>query len=186
MLCSLSFPARGTVWRILYLREVECCTGGRESLEQALSPYNPAHWLLSASWEHPPATMTPCHEGCYPSFSCEPKWSLPHIAFVRDVVEAATEKVIPGGRGQGEGWGRRQGEERELGGGEAARGVFFYTVRAPTHLLVPSSLPYKFSLPGETAEWNGSGVCHEAWWPSSIPKSYTVKGEWLQTSMLPH
>lgn len=124
--------------------------------------------------------MLPCHEVGYPSFSCESK---PSLYSVRDVVEAATGKVILGGRGGRErGTGSKAGRG-EKGGGEAARSLFFYTVRASvSSLSMPSYVAYKSSLPGETAEWDGSGVYHEAWWPSSIPKSSTVKGrEWLQT-----
>lgn len=95
--------------------------------------------------------MPLCHEGGYPSFSCEPK---PCLYSVRDVVEAATGKVIPGGRGGRErGMGLKAGRgKRKLGGGEAARSLFFYTVRASAHFLVPSYVAYKSSLPGETAE----------------------------------
>lgn len=156
MLCSLSFLDRGTVWRILYLKEVECSLYWRKRVTGAgLELLQPSPLavcsLLAESTLLPPCL--PAIEGCYPSFSCEPKCSLPRIAFVRDVVEAAIGKAILGGRG-----GRERDEVEGRERKEKVRGrrgsqerVFLYCM-SYSSLSVPSDITYKFSLPGETVE----------------------------------
>lgn len=159
MLCSLSFPARGTVWRILYLQEVESCTGGRESLRQALSSYNPAHWLAALCLLRAPS----CHHASLPwrPLSLLQLWAKmkpSSYSFCQGCCWSSKRKSNAGReRGQGKGWGRRQGEERELGGGEAARSVFFYAVRASARLSVcplalPTSFPFLGRLHSEMAQ----------------------------------
>lgn len=120
-----------------------------------MSSYNPVHWLSALCLLRAPS----CHhaslplKAVIPPFSCEPKCSLPRIAFVRDVVEVAKGKAILGGRGgrERDGVEGRERKEKVRGRRGSQERVFLYCM-SYSSLSVPSDITYKFSLPGETVE----------------------------------